>query len=231
MFIQKLKMRFEIFTLLIHEINCFYLNSTKSAFGLRDDSALEALIDHECRECAHDFNDGGVEKGRMVTVMPVIHPVYKISIEFYVWASNSEGSHWDNLFHFAKADDANTIDCIHRSAGMWLQQNEGDSRKITTNIQTCVNSAVKVFKPVVTKDQWHALEFGQYAQRMDNTDVTHHFYVELDGQIIHEEQNFDPVTFHDVKVFMSDPWSSAAYGLIRKFKYRKYDDFCLNYCP
>ena len=76
-------MNFKIFILLILQIQCYNLNKTQAEIGrdIRDDGALEALIDHECRECAHDFNDGVVEKGRMVTVLPVIHPVYKISIE------------------------------------------------------------------------------------------------------------------------------------------------------
>ena len=223
-------MQLKFFILLIFQINCFYLNSTKSGFELANDGALEALIDHECRECAHNFNDGGVEKGRMVTVMPVIHPVYRISLEFYVWAFN-DGNEWHNIFHYTTAADVDGYDCIHRVAALWLQQNQQDSKKATTHIQACVNGDKKVLKPVVTKDQWHALEFGQYAKRMENTDVTHHFYVKLDGEIIHEEQNYDPITFQDVKVYMSDPWWPAAYGIIRKFKYRKYDDFCLNYCP
>ena len=78
------RMNFKIFILLIFQIKCYYLNKTQVEIGreITDDGALEALIDHECRECAHDFNGGGgIEQGRMVTVLPVIHPVYKISIE------------------------------------------------------------------------------------------------------------------------------------------------------
>ena len=220
-------MQFKFVLLLLYQINCFYLNKTE--IGLDDDNTLEALIDHECRECAHNFNDGGVEKGRMVTVMPVIHPVYKISIEFYVWAFSDE-SQWNNIFHFTKADDLNELDCTHRIAALWIEKNPEDSRKINANIQACVNGDRAKVMSVVTKDQWHALEIGQYAKRMENTDVTHHYYVTIDGRIIYEVQNFDPITFHDVRVFLSDPWYPAAYGVIRKFKYRKYDDFCLNYC-
>ena len=225
-------MKFLLSNLLIFNIHCYYLNKTDAVIEVSDDSVVEALIDHECRECAHNFNDGGVEKGRMVTVMPFIHPVYMISLEYYVWAINGQSSYgWDNIFHFTKADDADGSDCTHRTAALFVKQNENDDRKITNHISACVNGKEKVLNPIVTKDQWHSLEFGQYNKRMEATDVTHHYYIKLDGQIIYEEQNFDPITFQDVKVYMSDPWWPAAYGLIRKFKYRKYDEFCLYYCP
>ena len=59
----------------------------------------------------------------------------------------------------------------------------------------------------------------------------HRYYIKLDNKIIHTEINTTPKTFNDMKVYLADPWYNAASAAVRNFKYRKYDEFCLNYCP
>ena len=85
--------------------------------------------------------------------------------------------------------------------------------------------------PTLQKIDGIPKEIGQYASRNKTTDIVHHHYVRLNGEIIHEEINLMPRTFHDVNVYVSNPWFPAAYGFIRLFRYRKYDNFCLNHCP
>ena len=163
----------------------------------------------------------------MVTVLPVIHPTYKLSLEFYVWATS--GAPFDNLFHFTKETE-NGHSCEHRQFALWISPIV-DSSQVKTYISACVNGVLRILRPDIAKDRWNSLEYGQYASRTETTDITHHYYVMLNGEIIHEEVNLMPRTFHDVNVYVSNPWDHAAYGLIRRFRYRKYDTFCLNHCP
>ena len=209
-------------------LTCIPKNGTRSSEQNKSNAKLDALFDHECRECAHNFNDGALEQGLIVTVLPVIHPTYKLSLEFYVWGLS--GCLWDNLFHFTQKDE-NERTCEGRIFGLWV----GPIAEVTSEfdgfISACVNGTERILRPNIEKDRWHSLEYGQYASKTERTDLTHHHYIMLNGEIIHEEINLKPKTFPDVDVYVSDPWHPAAYGAIRKFKCRKYDDFCLNYCP
>ena len=229
-------MKILVFVFLIQVNTCFQLNKTESAEKNVSNQKLDALFDHECRECAHNFNDGEIAMGRMVTVLPVIHPTYKLSLEFYVVSTSagrpptSSGATWNNLFHFTKETE-NGHSCEHRQFALWVSPIEGDSSQLNTYISACVNGVGSILLPNVAKDRWNSLEFGQYASRTETTDIVHHHYVRLNGEIIHEEINLMPRTFHDVNVYVSNPWFSAAYGFIRLFRYRKYDTFCLNHCP
>ena len=59
----------------------------------------------------------------------------------------------------------------------------------------------------------------------------HYYYVILNGEKIHEEVNLKPTTFNDVMVFLSNKWYKAAYAMVRNLKYRKNDEFCVEFCP
>ena len=218
-------MKILFFVLLIYAYTCYPTNGTQNI----SHEKLDALFDHECRECAHNFNDGGLEQGRMVTVLPVIHPTYKLSLEFYVWGVS--GASFDNLFHLTQNKTENKRDCETRQFGLWVSPIADNPNEFKTWIEVCVNSGRRYLRPNIGKDRWHSLEYGQYTARTGTSDLTHHHYIKLNGEIIHEEFNLEPQTFQDVKVYKSSPFYPAAYGVIRKFKYRKYDDFCLNYCP
>ena len=221
-------MKIKFFAFLVHAFNGIQTNGTESIESNISNEKLDALFDHECRECAHNFNDGGLEQGRMVTVLPVIHPTYKLSLEFYVWGLT--GGAWDNLFHFTQGTE-NGHSCDLRQFGLWVRAISGDTSQLGTHIAFCVNGAGRNIRPNIGKDRWNSLEYGQYVSRTETSDLTHHQYIMLNGEIIHEEINLKPQTFNDVSVYVSTPWYPAAYGVIRKFQYRKYDDFCLNYCP
>ena len=43
-----------------------------------------------------------LERGRLVTILPVVHSVYKLSLEFYVWAASAG---WENVFHITLGTD------------------------------------------------------------------------------------------------------------------------------
>ena len=236
-------MKILVFVFLIQVNTCFQLNKTESTEKNVSNQKLEALFDHECSECAHNFNDGEIKMGRMVTVLPVIHPIYKLSLEFYVVSTS--GASWNNLLHFTKETENGHgpsavrgpggawipgHGCEHRQFALWVSPIEGDSSHLNTYISACVNGAGSILLPNVGKNRWNSLEIGQYASRTETTDIVHHHYVRLNGEIIHEEVNLMPRTFHDVNVYVSNPWFPAAYGFIRLFRYRKYDNFCLNHC-
>ena len=73
-----------------------------------------------------------------------------------------------------------------------------------------VNGALRSLHPNIWKDRWNSLEYGQYVSKTETTDLTHHQYIMLNGEIIHEEVNLKPQTFQDVNVYISDPWYPAA---------------------
>ena len=186
---KNMKMKILGFAFLIQVNTCFQLNKTESTEKNVSNEKLDALFDHECRECAHNFNDGEIEMGRMVTV-----------------------------FHLTK-DTENGYSCEHRQFALWVSPIEGDSSQLNTYISTCVNGVgSNNLLPNIPKDKWNSLEFGQYASRTETTDIVHHHYVRLNGEIIHEEINLMPRTFHDVNVYVSNPWFTAPYGFIRLFR-------------
>ena len=214
----------------LYSFKCFHLKKIKSQYELNNTDLLDALTDYECRECGYNFNDGQVVDGRILSVVPIIHPVYKLTLEFYVLTYGGTDS-WNNFFHFTRKSDKSSQSCIENHFGLWVRFNDITTRYSTILVSACVNGKERELWPVVSKGAWHSLEYGQYASRNPKNDTTYHYYVKVDDEIFHEEQNFDPLTFQDMKVYASDPLYKEAYGLIRNFKYRKYDDFCLNYCP
>ena len=57
-------MKILIFVFLIQAGTCFQLNKTELTEKNVSNQKLDALFDHECSECAHNFNDGGIEMGK-----------------------------------------------------------------------------------------------------------------------------------------------------------------------
>ena len=112
-------MKILIFVFLIQANTCFQLNKTESTEKNVSNQKLEALFDHECSECAHNFNDGEIKMGRMVTVLPVIHPTYKLSLEFYVVSTS--GASWNNLLHFTKeTENGHGPSTVRGPGGAWI---------------------------------------------------------------------------------------------------------------
>ena len=112
-------MKILILVFLLQINTCFQLNKTESTEKNVINQKLEALYDHECSECAHNFNDGEIKMGRMVTVLPVIHPTYKLSLEFYVVSTS--GASWNNLFHFTKeTENGHGPSAVRGPGGAWI---------------------------------------------------------------------------------------------------------------
>ena len=88
----------------------------------------------------------------LVTILPVMHPVYKVSLEFYVWAAQGA---WENIFHFTLG--ANTGDG-HRQPALWILK-EGNRVKLHVTASVSGNAGFTIF-PIVDKDTWIPIEYG-----------------------------------------------------------------------
>jgi len=81
-----------------------------------------------------------------------MHPVYKVSLELYIWAAQAA---WENIFHFTLG--GNTGDG-HRQPALWIIKN-GDRVKLHISASVSGNPD-KVLMPIVDKDTWIAIEYG-----------------------------------------------------------------------
>ena len=91
----------------------------------------------------------------MVTVLPKLHPTYKISFEFFV---SSAGAKWENIIHFTKDDVNDGHTCKERQIGLWTAKN---GNRLKFYVSGCVNGAEKVIHPEADINTWNSIEFGQ----------------------------------------------------------------------
>ena len=83
-----------------------------------------------------------------------MYPVYKVSLEFYVWAAQAA---WENIFHFTLG--ANTGDG-HRQPALWIHKNgERVQLSVTAHVSGNVGFTLSPY-PVVDKDTWIPIEYG-----------------------------------------------------------------------
>ena len=97
--------------------------------------------------------------GRMIAILPTLHPIYKISFQFFI---SSAGAGWENIIHFTKDITHDGRTCNHRLIGLWTMQSI-DSNRLQLFVSGCVNGAEKVLQPypIVDINTWNSIEFGQ----------------------------------------------------------------------
>ena len=81
-----------------------------------------------------------------------MYPVYKVSLDFYIWAA--QGS-WENIFHFTLG--ANGGDG-HRHPALWIKS-EGSRVKLHATASVSGDPNRTIF-PIVDKDTWISIEYG-----------------------------------------------------------------------
>ena len=87
-----------------------------------------------------------------------MHPVYKVSLELYVWAASAT---WENVFHFTLGADNGDG---HRQPALWTQKS-GERVKLllTAHVSGNVGFYPKPI-PIVDKDTWIPIEYGVVSQ-------------------------------------------------------------------
>ena len=81
-----------------------------------------------------------------------MHPVYKVSLELYVWAAQGA---WENIFHFTLGKDSGTG---HRQPALWIMK---DGNRFKLYVSAYVSGKPdKVINPIVDKDTWISIEYG-----------------------------------------------------------------------
>ena len=134
-------------------------NTIGSYQCLSNQLPITTTVDNDSsKSCAYNFEDSGLEFGRMVTVLPTFHPTYKISFEFFVL---SAGTRWENIIHFTKDNVNDGHTCNHRQIGLWTS--DTGSNRLQLYVSGCVNGAEKLLKPypIVDMNTWNSIEFGQ----------------------------------------------------------------------
>ena len=114
-----------------------------------------SVDDHSRKSCAHNFDDSRLEIGRMVAVLPTLHPTYKISFEFLV---SSAGAGWENIIHFTKDDVNDGHTCNQRQIALWTAKN---GTRLQFYVSGCVNGAEKVIHPEADINTWNSIVFGE----------------------------------------------------------------------
>ena len=87
-----------------------------------------------------------------------MYPVYKVSLELYVWAAQAA---WENVFHFTLGE--NTGDG-HRQPALWIKKSrERVELLFTAHVSGNVGFYPKPI-PIVDKDTWIPIEYGLVSQ-------------------------------------------------------------------
>ena len=91
----------------------------------------------------------------MIAVLPILHTVYKISLEFFV---SSARNRWENIIHLTKDNVKDGHSCNQRIRGLWTRK---AGNQLNFWLSGCVNEAEKVIHPFADMNTWNSIEFGQ----------------------------------------------------------------------
>ena len=88
----------------------------------------------------------------LVKILPVVHPVYKVSLEFYIWSAQAT---WENVFHFTLGTNTGTG---HRHPTLFIIK---EGNRVKLHVTAYVNGDPnKTILPIVDKNTWISLEYG-----------------------------------------------------------------------
>ena len=84
-----------------------------------------------------------------------MHPVYKVSLEFYIWAGQGT---WESIFHFTLGNNGGDG---HRHPALWTDKQACNSEGCKLHVTASVsgNAGFTIF-PIVDKDTWNSIEYG-----------------------------------------------------------------------
>ena len=82
-----------------------------------------------------------------------MHPVYKVSLELYVWAAQPGA--WENIFHFTLGANSGEG---HRQPALWTRN---ERNRIKLYVSAFVSGDPdKTINPIIDKDTWISIEYG-----------------------------------------------------------------------
>ncbi|XP_065656161.1 uncharacterized protein LOC100212432 isoform X5 [Hydra vulgaris] len=142
-------------------------------------------------------------QNNLVAVIPRLEKIFKVYFEVKP-KSFSEG--WRNVIHFTIGSDVSKYG--DRVPGVWFHNSGDGSLYIAAPINGILDRVFKT-EPLPLKE-WSHIEISQQFV----SDI-YLFSVSLNGINIFSEQNNQPETFENVKVFASDPWYSVQDGSIK----------------
>nr|XP_047137903.1 uncharacterized protein LOC100212432 [Hydra vulgaris] len=142
-------------------------------------------------------------QNNLVAIVPRLEKIFKV---FFEVKPNSFSEGWHNVIHFTIGSDVSKYG--DRVPGIWFHNSGDGSLYIAAPINGILDRVFKT-EPLPPKE-WSHIEISQQFV----SDV-YLFSVSLNGINVFSEQNNQPETFENVKVFASDPWYSVQDGSIK----------------
>ena len=139
----------------------------------------------------------------MVATIPKLGRIYRVSFDV---KPNSFSKEWRSVLHFTIGSDLTNYG--DRIPGVWFHHSGDGSLYIAAPINGNLDRVFKT-EPVPLKE-WSHIEISQ---QLENS--IYIYAIRLNGEKVFSEENTQPKTFENVKVYASDPWYPAQDGSIR----------------
>lgn len=144
-----------------------------------------------------------ITKGKLITTLGTVDQEYKFTFDF----NGPKTGNYGNIIHMTIGGDdiskyGDWIPCVYYNGGM-------------LEISSAVNGNPYFYKTAaISPNDWHNIEIGQQK-------VGKQFYysITVDGRRVTRVVNNKTETFHDVKVFVSDPWYTPQTGFVRNLNF------------
>ena len=147
-----------------------------------------------------------MSKNRLVATVTEMKKQYSFHMEFML-TGLFPANGWYNIFHATISGQNDVYGA--RIPGIWIKCENGEMFAI-------VDSAVagdKDYRTVIDSIQlnkWVIINVSQ--TKVDND---YQYVVEVNGKVMRTVKNTQPETFHNVKIYISDPWSQVGPGYVR----------------
>ena len=140
-----------------------------------------------------------IKIGRLITTIPTLYETWRVKFGVYLTTS------YGNILHMTTAKE---------SFGMYGERNPyvyfqpDGTLFIASSISGNLNH--KFVSKKVQKKNWIKIEISQQV-----VDGNYSYSIQLDDKVVHAVINNQPQVFHDMKVYVSNPWNRAKSGRIR----------------
>ena len=152
-------------------------------------------------------------QGKLIDSGLTFEKEYSVSFTF---AAYTFSPGWHNILHFTTGDDIGSPGS--RIPAVWMHTNMGDETAKPLYICSDVNGNPDycwISKSIAVNTPTQI----QIRQIRKNAGYT--YQILIDGVISWEVINSSPRVFHDVKLYVSDPWYAAQEGEIGNLEYPK----------
>ncbi|XP_047137853.1 uncharacterized protein LOC100198704 isoform X2 [Hydra vulgaris] len=146
-----------------------------------------------------------LNKGKLLAVVPKLGKEFSVSFDV---KPNSFAAEWRNVIHFTIGSNIGNYG--DRVPGVWFHQNGNGGLHIAAPINGNANRYFDT-KPLAL-NEWTNVEISQKLE-----ESVYIYIIKINGESVFAEENTQPKSFEDVKVYASDPWYPVQDGSIKDF--------------